>query len=90
MDYTQGRIAGNDAVLTLPDVQPVDHWDALGKQHDIALALADSTGDLVKADYDYATGAIMDGISDLNAAEVASGFVVGLLGTPYHAVSSAW
>jgi hypothetical protein len=90
MDYTQGRIAGNDAVLTLPDVDPVDTWDRLGKSHDIALATANGAADLVSADYTFASGAIMDGVANLNASEVLSGVAVGALGTPYHLASAWW
>lgn len=68
----------------MDEVEPVDEWDSYGRDHDYALATADSRYDLAAADASYTTNAILDGVQNFNATEVISGLVVGSVGSLYH------
>lgn len=80
-NWTAGRVATNNEVLRFEALgqlpAPVDHWDALGRDHDLALAHARSRADFATADLRFASGAVFDGMRNFDPLEVASGLIVG-------------
>lgn len=88
-DWVGGHLTTNSDAPRYRGVRAVDHWDELGRRHDLALADAEDREELLAADAAYAMGALSDGASELNPVEFLTGVAVGTVGVIAHQWSGA-